>query len=132
MREWIVCACVLSLAIGVPAVAQKYPGTTIPAAPAPSPAPSVSRAPAATQPAPPTQPATSSVTPGSDTAAQQLARSLPLDPATRDMRDRLPPNVAAVEHALGLRPPLGPATDLRGEVPTPRQIVDALAPNREP
>jgi hypothetical protein len=53
---------------------------------------------------------------------------LPLDPGVRELRDQLPPNIPAVERALGLRPPRGPATDMRGRIPSPREIADALAP----
>jgi hypothetical protein len=147
MLRWIGCGCVVSLALAAPAMAQKYPGNTIPSGPtapysAPAPytapvpytvptpytAPMPSRPPYPTMPVTPMQPSASIASPGSDVAAERFARSLPLDPAIRELRDQLPPNVPAVERALGLRPPRGSATDLRGRVPSPREIVDALAP----
>jgi hypothetical protein len=146
MLRWTGRACVvgLSLAFAAAADAQKYPGATIPTGPqvpysAPSPysTPSPYSAPSpyatpytapvrpqATIPALPAAPAGQEA----DAAAARVAQSLPLDPATRDLRDRLPPNVPAVERALGLHPPTGPATDLRGGTPSPRDIVNALAP----
>lgn len=59
--------------------------------------------------------------------AERLAQSLPLEPSTRELQDQLPPNPRATEARLGLREPQGPATDMRGRTPTPREIVDALA-----
>lgn len=61
--------------------------------------------------------------------AERLAQSLPLDPQTRELRDRMPPDPRGIERRLGLREPHGPATDLRGRAPSPREIVDALAPH---
>ena len=60
--------------------------------------------------------------------AERLAQSLPLDPNTRDLRDQMPANPRGTEARLGLREPRGPAIDMRGRTPTPREIVDALAP----
>jgi hypothetical protein len=123
MPRWIACVCVISLFGAASATAQKYPGTTIPVAPAPSskyyPPPAAPQLPA---PSPTLQ------QPGRDAAAEQRAQSLPLEPGTRELRDQLPPNVPAVERRLGLRPASGPATDLRGRLVSPREIVDALAP----
>ena len=134
MLRWTGCACVvaLSLAFAAAANAQKYPGATIPAGPqipysAPSPYSTPYTAPARPQMTIPALPAAPAAQEG-DAAAARVAESLPLDPATRDLRDRLPPNVPAVERALGLHPPSGPATDMRGATPSPRDIVNALAP----
>ena len=60
--------------------------------------------------------------------AERLAQSLPLDPQTRELRDQMPADPHGTERRLGLREPRGPATDLRGRAPSPREIVDALAP----
>jgi hypothetical protein len=134
------CACIagFSMAFAASANAQKYPGATIPTGPqvpysAPSPysTPSPYSAPYTAPLRPPvTAPASPAAPAGqeADAAAERVAQSLPLDPATRDLRDRLPPNIPAVERALRLRPPRGPATDLRGGTPSPREIVNALAP----
>ena len=61
--------------------------------------------------------------------AERLAQALPLDPQTRELRDRMPADPRGIERRLGLREPHGPAADLRGRTPSPREIVDALAPN---
>lgn len=61
--------------------------------------------------------------------AERLAQSLPLDPQTRELRDRMPADPRGTERRLGLREPHGPATDLRGHAPSPREIVNALAPH---
>ena len=60
--------------------------------------------------------------------AERLAQALPLDPQTRELRDQMPADPRGTERRLGLREPRGPATDLRGRAPSPREIVDALAP----
>ena len=134
MLRWTGRACVvgLNLAFAAAADAQKYPGATIPTGPqvpysAPSPYSTPYMAPVRPQVTIPALPATPAGQEG-DAAAARVAQSLPLDPAVRDLRDHLPPNVPAVERALGLRPPRGPATDLRGGTPSPRDIVNALAP----
>ena len=59
---------------------------------------------------------------------ERLAQSLPLDPQTRELRDQLPNDPSGVSRRLGLREPLGQVVDLRGRNPSPREIVDALAP----
>lgn len=64
----------------------------------------------------------------SNPQAEQLSQSLPIDPATRDLRDDRPADVAGTERRLGLREPRGPRADLRGRTPSSREIVDALAP----
>lgn len=61
--------------------------------------------------------------------AERLAQSLPLDPQIRELRDRMPADPQGTERRLGLREPHGPATDLRGRAPSPREIVDALTPH---
>lgn len=61
--------------------------------------------------------------------AERLAQTLPLDPRTRELRDRMPADPQETERRLGLREPHGPATDLRGHTPSPREIVNALAPH---
>ena len=129
MPRWIAFVCVMSLCGIASAAAQKYPGTPLPVAPVPSakyPSPAAPQYPSPMAPQPPA--ASPAVQPGRDAAAEQRAQRLPLDPATRELRDQLPPNVAGVERALGLRPASGPATDLRGRIASPREIVDALAP----
>jgi hypothetical protein len=136
MPRWIALVCVMSLFGIASAAAQKYPGTPIPVAPAPAvkyPSPAAPQYPSSVAPQyPPSaapQPTPSAASqPERDAAAEQRAQRLPLDPATRDLRDQLPPNVAGVERTLGLRPAHGPATDLRGRLVSPREIVDALAP----
>lgn len=60
--------------------------------------------------------------------AERLAQSLPLDTQTQELRDQMPGDPRGTERRLGLREPRGPATDLRGRTPSPREIVDALAP----
>jgi len=128
MPRWIAYACVFTLFGSVSATAQKYPGTAIPYAPAPTaptPAPRYPTSPVPQAPAPAPSPATQ---PGIDAQAEQRAQTLPLDPGTRELRDQLPPNVPSVERSLGLRPATGPTVDLRGRLASPREIVDALAP----
>ena len=137
MPRWIALVCVMSLFGIASAAAQKYPGTPIPVAPAPAvkyPSPAAPQYPSSTAPqypasAAPQPPVPSpALQPERDAAAEQRAQRLPLDPGTRELRDQLPPNVAGVERTLGLRPARGPATDLRGRLVSPREIVDALAP----
>lgn len=65
-------------------------------------------------------------------AVTRAARALPLDPATKAMNDTMPHDAAAVEHRLGLRPPRVAGTDMRQRMPTPAEIVDALAPAKDP
>ncbi len=143
MLRWSGYICVLSLGLAVAgdACAQKNPGNTIPTAPVTPYAAPVSpyaapvspyaapyTAPARPQVTSPAEPASPPAAQGGDAAAERVARSLPLDPSIRELRDRLPPNIPAVERSLGLRPPRGPATDLRGRTPSSREIVNALAP----
>lgn len=110
--------------MGPPAIAQsKNPGTTLspPSAASPYVAPPVRMA------VPPPAAVFSSADAEADGAARRLAASLPLDPATRDLRNRLPADVQGTIYQLGLRIPHGSRTDLRGHTPTPKEIVDALA-----
>ena len=105
-----------------PALAQKNTGPVLPTFPpgmAPRPAPPVSALP------PPSAP---SAPRAGNPDAERLAQSLPLDPQTRELRDQLPPDPRGTSRRLGLREPRGPAVDLRGRNPSPREIVDALAP----
>jgi hypothetical protein len=111
-----------------PALAQdKYPGDALPETPAgirPPPAPvAVPRPQAVTAPPIARQG-------GRDAAAERLSQQLPLDPATRDLRDRLPADITGTERRLGLRPPGGPVTDLRGRVPSAAEIERALSGQR--
>jgi hypothetical protein len=122
MPGWLFRACVFSL-IGIGSVmAQKYPGTSIPTAPAPAPkysAPNIQPvSPYPTTPAAPSQ----------DPDAERVARGLPLDPSIRELHDQVPPSIPAVERSLGLHVPTGRVTDLRGRVASPAEIVNALAP----
>jgi hypothetical protein len=130
MLKRIGCACAVGMVLAGSSMAQKYPGNTIPTEPAvPYTAPLLrppTMVPQA-QPMRPTPPLASPTEPAGDASAERVARSLPLDPGLRELRDRLPPDIPAVERALRLRPPRGPATDMRGRTPTPREIVDALA-----
>lgn len=103
------------LLVGGGALAQKFPG------------------PAAPQPVRPARPIPSApfgepVAPQNNPAVEQQAAALPLDPATREMRDAVPADVPGIERQLGLREPRGPRTDLRGRTPSPQEIADALAP----
>jgi hypothetical protein len=125
LKRYSIGICLAIVAAAGSAVAQKNPGLIIPVAP-----PAIqSQPPMANHPytIPPTA---TRIVPHTETdqGAKDIAHSLPLDPAIRDLHDQLPPDVPAVERSLGLHPPRGVATDLRGQVPTPRQIVDALAP----
>jgi hypothetical protein len=112
--------------VGATAQAQsKYPGTTlapstVPTAPPPRPA---AIPPVATPPPAQAAPAPAE----NNTAVARLADSLPLDPATRDLRNRLPADPRGIERRLGLREPHGPRVDMRGRTPTPKEIADALA-----
>lgn len=134
------------LALAAPAWAQKNSGPLLPATPptysapayppgygAPSPAgrPAPQYAPQyAPQNAPQYAPqyAPQAAPRAGNPDAERLAQSLPLDPQTRELQDRLPPDPRGTGQRLGLREPQGPATDLRGRTPSPREIVDALAP----
>lgn len=114
---------VASVLLAPAAMAQKYPGPVPEAMPRPAPA---YRAPEA-MPAPGFPPAPAEPQAGSNPAVEQFSRSLPLDPATRELRDRLPADVPGTQRQLGLREPRGPRLDLRGRTPSPREIADALA-----
>lgn len=61
-----------------------------------------------------------------DSQAQQLSQSLPLDPATLNLRNRLPADVPGTERRLGLRVPHGRTTNLEGRNPSTQEITDAL------
>lgn len=101
------------------------PGMSAPPAQAPAPVPTYRPAPLPPAPLPPT----SAAPRGGNPDAERLAQALPLDPQTRELRDQLPPDPRGTGQRLGLREPRGPATDLRGRgTPSPREIVDALAP----
>ena len=110
--------------------AQKYPGTPLqptPAAPLPRP-----QAPMFTPPAPSPAPSLApaplvDASAERDSDARSLAARLPLDPATANLRNRLPADVAGTIRRLGLRTPNGTRTDLRGQTPTVTEIVNALA-----
>lgn len=115
------------LAAVPPAMAQKNSGPLLPLAPA------APVAPAPVRPAAPRPMAPAAVPPqpgpaGTNPDAERLSRTLPLDPQTRELRDAVPPDRVGTERRLGLREPRGPATDMRNRTPTPREIVDALAP----
>ena len=105
-----------------PALAQKNTGPTLPTfqpgmsprLPQPAPLPPPSSAPAAPR--------------AGNPDAERLAQSLPLDPQTRELQDQLPSDPRGVARRLGLREPRGQVVDLRGRTPSPREIVDALAP----
>ena len=111
----------VALGIAVPAWAQKNSGPLLPTSP-PAYAPPAYAPPSyAPRPPPPGPQA-------GNPDAERLAQTLPLDPQTRELRDQMPPDPRDTERRLGLREPRGPATDLRGRTPSPREIVDALAP----
>ena len=120
----------VALGIAVPAWAQKNSGPLLPASPPTYALPAY--APPSYAPRPPyPPPAPRPPPPGSQAGnpdAERLAQTLPLDPQTRELRDQMPPDPLGAERRLGLREPRGPATDLRGRTPSPREIVDALAP----
>ena len=65
---------------------------------------------------------------GNNPEAARLAQTLPIDPQTAALVNQEPADPRATERRLGLREPRGPATDMRGRRPSPREIVDALAP----
>lgn len=120
--------------LAVPAWAQKNSGPLLPTTPPaytsppymPSPSmPSPYASPRYARPAPRALPPAARA---GNPDAERLAQSLPLDPQTRELRDQMPADPRGVERRLGLREPRGPATDLRGRAPSPREIVDALAP----
>ena len=124
---------VVALGIAVPAWAQKNSGPLLPTSP-PAYAPPAYGPPSYAPPsyAPrPYYPAPRRPPPGPQAGnpdAERMAQTLPLDPQTRELRDQMPPDPRGTGHRLGLREPRGPATDLRGRTPSPREIVDALAP----
>lgn len=109
------------------AMAQKNTGPVLPTFPPGMAAPAAPRAapPAAAYAPPPSAaPAPRSGNPD----VERLAQALPLDPQTRELRDQLPSDPRGTGQRLGLREPRGPAVDMRGRTPSPREIVDALAP----
>lgn len=124
----------IALGIAAPAWAQKNSGPLLPTSPpayappayAPPPyaSPPFARRPYAVPAPQPMPPAPQAGNPD----AERLARTLPLDPQTRELRDQMPADPRGAERRLGLREPRGPATDLRGRTPSSREIVDALAP----
>lgn len=129
----------MALGIAAPAWAQKNSGPLLPTsppayappayappayAPPPPASPPFARRPYAVPAPQPMPPAPQAGNPD----AERLARTLPLDPQTREMRDQMPADPRGAERRLGLREPRGPATDLRGRTPSSREIVDALAP----
>lgn len=111
----------VALGIAVPAWAQKNSGPLLPASPPTYALPAYAPPSYAPRPPPPGPQA-------GNPDAERLAQTLPLDPQTRELRDQMPPDPLGAERRLGLREPRGPATDLRGRTPSPREIVDALAP----
>lgn len=100
--------------------AQKNSGPLLPTAPAPYRAPAPYAAPYAAPPAPAQE--------GRNPDVERLAQTLPLDPQTRGLQNQEPADPRGTERRLGLREPRGPATDMRGRTPSPREIVNALAP----
>jgi len=118
-----------ALATSPVALAQKNSGPLLPVAPAAPAAPQQVR-PVTPRMAPPSTalPGALPGAGGTNQDAERLGRTLPLDPATREIRDGVPPDRIGTERRLGLREPRGPATDMRGRTPSPREIVDALAP----
>lgn len=128
----------MALGIAAPAWGQKNSGPLLPTSPpaytppaytpplyAPPPvSPPFARRPYAVPAPQPMPPAPQAGNPD----AERLARTLPLDPQTRELRDQMPADPRGAERRLGLREPRGPATDLRGRTPSSREIVDALAP----
>ena len=122
---------VVALGIAVPAWAQKNSGPLLPTSP-PAYTPPAYAPPSYTSRPPYPPPAARPPPPPGPQAgnpdAERLAQTLPLDPQTRELRDQMPPDPRGAERRLGLREPRGPATDLRGRTPSPREIVDALAP----
>lgn len=65
---------------------------------------------------------------GANPEAARLAQTLPIDPQTAALVNQEPADPRATERRLGLREPRGAPTDMRGRRPSPREIVDALAP----
>ena len=109
--------------LATPALAQKNSGPLLPASPAsPYAAPAPALVPAPSRPSP-AAPAPRAGNPD----AERMAQALPLDPQTRELRDQMPADPRGTALRLGVREPRGPATDLRGRTPSPREIVDALA-----
>lgn len=78
-------------------------GTRLPAVPEAAPAPQVAR------------------------RVEAVVRALPVAASLLALEDRLPADVAAVEHALGLRRPVGTVVDLCGAVPSVAALLGALA-----
>lgn len=113
----LVLASPLLLVLGGEALAQKYPGPATPPRPT-----------RPTVPAPLSEPVGPAAAPQNNPVVEQQAAALPLDPATRELRDAVPADVPGIERQLGLREPRGPRTDLRGRTPSPQEIADALAP----
>lgn len=127
-----VSALVLGLAVPAVAWAQKNSGPLLPPdTPTYRPAPSYAAPPYS---APPYSPAPPRPVPqaagpgGTNPDAARLAQTLPLDPQTAGLQNQEPPDPRGVERRLGIREPRGPATDMRGRTPSPRDIVNALAP----
>lgn len=121
----------VALGIAVPAWAQKNSGPLLPTSPPAYTPPAYAPPSYASRPPYPPPAARPPPPPGPQAGnpdAERLAQTLPLDPQTRELRDQMPPDPRGAERRLGLREPRGPATDLRGRTPSPREIVDALAP----
>lgn len=107
--------------------AQKNSGPLLQTAPLPvRPAPQAYPAPRAYPAAPRTVAPPSAG--GANPNAARLAQTLPIDPQTSALVNQEPADPRATERRLGLREPRGSATDMRGRRPSPREIVDALAP----
>ena len=117
MKKRLLTASVFALAASAAVAQDKNSGVLLPTQPAARPAPAVRPYAAPRPPAGGTNP-----------QAEQLSQTLRIDPATADLRDNRPADVAGTEGSLGLRPSRGPHTDLRGRTPSSREIVDALAP----
>ena len=118
-------ALVLGLAIPTAAWAQKNSGPLLPLDTPPS---RPAYVPPAYNPAAP-RPVPQAAGPGGNNPdAARLAQTLPLDPQTAGLQNQEPPDPHGVERRLGIREPRGPATDMRGRTPSPRDIVNALAP----
>ena len=113
--------------VAIPAWAQKNSGPLLPMTPTPDARPSYAPPPHMPPPYMPPAFAPPAARAGNPDA-ERLAQSLPLDPQTRELRDQMPADPRSTERRLGLREPRGPATDLRSHTPSPREIVDALAP----
>jgi hypothetical protein len=58
----------------------------------------------------------------------EVARQLPLDSAVRNLTNAMPTNAASIERRLGLRRTRVAGFDLRDKIPSPDEIVQALAP----